>query len=30
MFETIQRGSRLAGRLLKANAGRLAYPLKLN
>src|SRR5437868_11418103 len=30
MFDKVQRGSLLARRLLRANVGRLSYPLKLN
>jgi MoaA/NifB/PqqE/SkfB family radical SAM enzyme len=30
MFESLERGATLAGRLLRANAGRLSHPLKLN
>jgi len=30
MYESLERGARLAGRLLRANAGRLSHPLKLN
>jgi radical SAM protein with 4Fe4S-binding SPASM domain len=30
MFEQVGRGAVLAGRLLRANAGRLSHPLKLN